>query len=49
MPSYLRLLTEKASEVLTPPTGHTAIFTSSGESTFDQYDLYAKNPEGFTL
>ena len=48
MPSYLRLLTEKASEVLTPPTGHTAIFTSSGESTFDQYDLYAKNPEGFT-
>ena len=47
MPSYLRLLTEKASEVTTPPTGHTALFASSGESSFNQYDLYIKNPEGF--
>jgi hypothetical protein len=47
MPSYLRLLTEKASEITTPPTGHTAVWTSSGESTYDQYDLYIKNPEGF--
>ena len=47
MPSYLRLLTEKASEITTPPTGHTAVWASSGESTYDQYDLYIKNPEGF--
>lgn len=47
MPSYLRLLTEKASEITTPPTGHTAVWASSGESTYDQYDLYLKNPEGF--
>jgi|7_EtaG_2_1085326.scaffolds.fasta_scaffold03260_5 hypothetical protein len=47
MPSYLRLLTEKASNITTPPTGHTAVWASSGETGYDQYDLYLKNPEGF--
>ena len=48
MPSYLRLLTEKPSNITTPPLGHTALFASSGTTpATNQYDLYIMNPDGF--
>ena len=46
MPSYLRLLTEKSSNVTTPPTGHTALYASSGTAGESQYQLYIKDPTG---
>ena len=47
MPSYLRLLTEQPAHIGTPPTGHTALYASSGTGTESKYELYIKNPEGF--
>ena len=46
MPSYLRLLTEKSSNITTPPTGHTALYASSGTAGENQYQLYIKDPTG---
>lgn len=48
MPSYLRLLTEQPAHIGTPPTGHTALYASSGTGGESKYELYIKNPEGFT-
>ena len=48
MPSYLRLLTEQPAHIGTPPTGHTALYASSGTGGQNKYELYIKNPEGFT-
>ena len=48
MPSYIRLLTEQPSHIANPPTGHTALYASSGTGTQSQYELYIKNPDGFT-
>lgn len=47
MPSYIRLLTEQQNNITTPPTGHTALFASSGTNSENKYELYIKNPEGF--
>ncbi len=46
MPSYLRLLTEKSSNIPTPPTGHTGLYASSGTAGESQYQLYIKDPTG---
>tara|TARA_R110002110_G_scaffold16300_5_gene70940 strand:+ start:1198 stop:2382 length:1185 start_codon:yes stop_codon:yes gene_type:complete len=46
MSSYLRLLTEKSSNITTPPTGHTALYASSGTAGESQYQLYIKDPTG---
>ena len=46
MPSYLRLLTEKSSNITTPPTGHTGLYASSGTAGENQYQLYIKDPTG---
>ena len=48
MPSYLRLLTEQPAHIGTPPTGHTALYASSGTGGEHKYELYIKNPEGFS-
>ena len=48
MPSYIRLLTEQPAHIANPPTGHTALYASSGTGTQSQYELYIKNPDGFT-
>jgi len=48
MPSYLRLLTEQPAHIGIPPTGHTALYASSGTGTESKYELYIKNPEGFS-
>jgi hypothetical protein len=48
MPSYIRLLTEQPAHIGTPPTGHTALYASSGTGTESKYELYIKNPEGFS-
>jgi|TARA_B100000700_G_scaffold331117_1_gene461542 hypothetical protein len=49
MPSYIRLLTEKNTNVPIPPTGHTSIFSSSGTTHGEkQYTLYYKTPGGST-
>jgi|TARA_R110000824_G_scaffold711_4_gene4456 hypothetical protein len=48
MPSYLRLLTEQPAHIANPPTGHTALYASSGTGGENKYELYIKNPEGFS-
>ena len=48
MPSYLRLLTEQPAHIGIPPTGHTALYASSGTGGESKYELYIRNPEGFT-
>ena len=48
MPSYIRLLTEQPAHIGIPPTGHTALYASSGTGTESKYELYIKNPEGFS-
>ena len=43
MPSYIRLLTEQPNNITTPPTGHTALFASSGTNSENKYEgLYTK-------